>query len=180
MKVGSFWAVAIFGNLPPQLLEPFFHSLLFRILCEDRHLVLPIDNAVGDAKFLIMGEADGDSGRNKIEVPVYWFPKDLWACSVPGGSNVIADGIFAHKPHSSQPISLSGTLLSAPSPCVWGGDGSSLVVQGCVTVSRSLLALITDTAAPKALGSRRLPLLLPFTPTAPRSFGPAFPWEVFV
>lgn len=127
-----------------------------------------------------MGEADGDSGLNKIEVPVYWLPRDLWACSVPGGSSVIADRIFAHKPPSSQPISLSGTPLSAPSPCVWGGDGSSLVVQGCVTVPRSLLALITDTAAPKALGSRRLPLLLPFTPTAPRSFGPAFPWEVFM
>lgn len=44
----------------------------------------PVYNAIGNAKFLMMGKADGDSGLNKTEVPLYWFPRDLGACWVPG------------------------------------------------------------------------------------------------
>lgn len=116
-------AVAIFGNLPPQLL----FNLWFRVcytddLCED--IFFPIYNAIGNAKFLTMREADGYPGLNKIQVPPYWFPREHQGLLLSGASLTIEDWIFAHIGPSLNPISqpCEGPLYSAPFSWVWGGD----------------------------------------------------------
>ncbi|KAG5204626.1 hypothetical protein MJG53_009231 [Ovis ammon polii x Ovis aries] len=48
-------------------------------LCED--IFFPIYNAIGNAKFLTMREADGYPGLNKIQVPLTGFQGSARACS---------------------------------------------------------------------------------------------------
>lgn len=92
-----------------------------------------------------MGEADGHSGLNKIQVPPYSFPRERQGLLFPGASLTIEDWIFAHicslNPFN-QPC--NGPLSNAPFIWVWGGDG---LVAGDVGMG--------DPVLPPALVSRQ-------------------------
>lgn len=74
-----------------------------------------------------MGEADGDSGLNKIEVPLFaGFQETPGACSASGGSSTIGDQICAHIPPSLKPISPSKAVCPVPHFPL-SGEGMGLV-----------------------------------------------------
>lgn len=101
-----------------------------------------------------MSEAAGDSGLNKIGVPLSWFPGDLWGLPVPGGGSTTGDGVFAHIP-VFKTIDPSRDVCPVPHFPV-SGEGMGLIAGGagvCDTVL--LVALVSDRTAYGVLGFPR-------------------------
>lgn len=76
-----------------------------------------------------MGEADGDSGQNKIEVPLYWLPRDLWGLLSSWWKLYNRGSHICTHPSSLKPISPSGALCLVPR-FPGSGEGMGLVAGG--------------------------------------------------
>lgn len=103
--------------------------------------------------FLIMTKAVGDSGLNKIQVPLYWFPRNLWGLLSSWWKQYNRKLDICTIPLPYSPSTLQGISVQCPIfLCLRRGWGSLLVVQTCVTLL--LLPLVSDKTAYKVLASR--------------------------
>lgn len=89
--------------------------------------------------FLIMTKAVGDSGLNKIQVPLYWFPRNLWGLLSAWWKQYNRKLDICTIPPSVKPINPSGDLCPMPHFPV-PEEGMGLIAGGadmCDTVVAS-------------------------------------------
>lgn len=79
--------------------------------------------------FLIMTKAVGDSGLNKIQVPLYWFPRNLWGLLSSWWKQYNRKLDICTIPPSLKPINPSGDGCPMP-PFPVSEEGMGLIAGG--------------------------------------------------